>query len=80
MSAANRRATSSCFAATTARREACSWPIRLPNPFSPTHQYAASIDRVLCAILLGILTYDAKLLIIEPRKERKRRADPDRRQ
>lgn len=51
-----------------------------PNPFSPTHQYAASIDRVLCAILLGILTYDAKLLIIEPRKERKRRADPDRRQ
>jgi hypothetical protein len=36
----------------------------------------------VCAILLGILTYDANLLIIEPRKqaERSRRADPDRSQ
>lgn len=37
-----------------------------PNPFAPTHHYLINIDRVLCAILLGILTYDANLLIIEP--------------
>jgi hypothetical protein len=50
----------------------------LPNPVATTHQYAVSIDRVICAILLGILTYDANLLIIEaPSKSgRKRRADP----
>lgn len=38
-----------------------------PNPVSNTPEYAISIDRVLGAILLGILTYDANLLIIEPR-------------
>jgi hypothetical protein len=38
-----------------------------PNPFATTHHYLLSIDRVLCAILLGILTYDANLLVIEPR-------------
>ncbi len=37
-----------------------------PNPMAPTHHYLINIDRVLCAILLGILTYDANLLIIEP--------------
>jgi hypothetical protein len=52
-----------------------------PNPFSASHLYVASIDRVLCAILLGILTNDAKLLIVEPKKsERKQRADSDRRE
>lgn len=50
------------------------------NPFAPDHRYAINIERVLCAILLGILTHDAKLLIIEPCKthKRSRRADPDR--
>ena len=37
-----------------------------PNPFATTHHYYVNIDRVLCSILLGILTYDANLLIIEP--------------
>jgi len=41
------------------------------NPVSSNNGYEASIDRVICAILLGILTYDANLLIIEPRKRRK---------
>src|SRR5260370_36062609 len=53
------------------------------NPLSPTHQYMISIDRVICSILLGILTYDANLLIIEPRRKRgksRRRADSHRRQ
>jgi len=38
------------------------------NPVAPTQQYKINIDRVICAILLGIVTYDANLLIIEPRK------------
>lgn len=39
-----------------------------PNPFAPTHHYLINIDRVLCSILLGIQTYDANLLILEPAK------------
>lgn len=52
------------------------------NPLSSTHQYLVSVDRVICAILLGIVTYDANLLIIEPRQKAKpkRRVDSDRRQ
>lgn len=43
-------------------------PLR-PNPVSDSPQYVVNIDRVICSILLGILTYDDNLLIIEPRKE-----------
>jgi len=39
----------------------------LPNPMAPENQYVVGIDRVKCAILLGIVTYDANLLIIQPR-------------
>lgn len=41
----------------------------LPNPYSETHHYEIEIDRVICSILLGILTYDANLLIIERRTD-----------
>lgn len=53
----------------------------LPNPVAPAQIYEISIDRVLCAILLGVLTYDANLLIIQPRQERKgpSHAEPHRR-
>lgn len=37
-----------------------------PNPHSPGHHYGIAIERVIGSILLGILTYDANLLIIEP--------------
>jgi hypothetical protein len=37
------------------------------NPVSGNHYYAVSISRLLGAVLLGILTYDANLLVIEPR-------------
>jgi hypothetical protein len=37
-----------------------------PNPVSPGRFYAVNIDRVICAILLGLLTYDANLLVIHP--------------
>ncbi len=38
----------------------------IPNPVANSHKYTVSIDRVIGAILLGIVTYDANLLIIEP--------------
>lgn len=39
----------------------------VPNPFTRDHYYDVRFDRLICAILLGVLTYDANLLIIEPR-------------
>jgi hypothetical protein len=39
----------------------------LPNPLAPKdHYYAIGVDRVLCAILLGALTYDANLMVLKP--------------
>ncbi|GAB4387854.1 MAG: C39 family peptidase [Thermodesulfovibrionales bacterium] len=43
-----------------------------PNPVSRDHYYAINIDRVICAILLGVLTYDASLLLIRPGRKRQR--------
>jgi hypothetical protein len=40
----------------------------LPNPVAPGHDYVVSIDRVIGAILLGVLTHDANLLVIQPRR------------
>jgi hypothetical protein len=36
------------------------------NPLSSTRYYAVGIHRLIAAILLGIMTYDANLLVIEP--------------
>ncbi|MCA9264998.1 MAG: hypothetical protein KDA60_14160 [Planctomycetales bacterium] len=38
----------------------------LPNPLGEEHFYEVGLDRLVCAILLGVLTHDANLLIIEP--------------
>jgi len=38
------------------------------NPVATGHYYSVNIGRVLGAILLGVLTHDANLLIIKPRK------------
>jgi hypothetical protein len=38
-----------------------------PNPVSDTQLYEVNIERLLCAILLGVLTYDANLLILQPK-------------
>lgn len=40
----------------------------LPNPLSNSQIYPVSLTRLVCAIMLGILTYDANLLVITPRK------------
>ena len=42
----------------------------LPNPVATSQLYDVSIDRVLCAVLLGVLTYDANLLVIQPRRKK----------
>lgn len=44
-----------------------------PNPVSPEHLYHVSVERALGAILLGVITYDANLVVIRPRPEE----DPD---
>jgi Peptidase_C39 like family len=40
-------------------------PLR-EKPVSHEHKYWVGIDRLICAILLGVLTDDANLLILEP--------------
>ncbi len=37
-----------------------------PNPYGPSHEYWVGVERVLAAILLGIVTHDANLLVIYP--------------
>lgn len=49
--------------------------VLIADPWGPAEvalarQYWVNIDRVLNAILLGILTYDANLLVIRPTRER----------
>lgn len=44
------------------------------NPFARSGLYAVRIHRLINAILLGITTYDANLLVIEPRDRSRRRA------
>lgn len=38
------------------------------NPVGGGHLYPVHIDRLICAILLGVLTYDANLLVIRKNK------------
>jgi len=37
-----------------------------PHPYGPDHEYWMSIDRVVGAVLLGIVTHDANLLVLQP--------------
>jgi hypothetical protein len=41
-----------------------------PNPLTSTQYYEVSIYRLVCAIILGVLTYDGDLLIIERKAKR----------
>lgn len=38
------------------------------NPLNGDHLYQVPVDRLLSAILLGIVTYDATLLVVEPKE------------
>lgn len=48
-----------------------------PNPVARGRYYKVRIDRLICSILLGILTNDANLLIISTKKKEDH-AEPDR--
>jgi hypothetical protein len=39
-----------------------------PHPYGQSHEYWINIDRVLAAVLLGIVTHDANLLVLQPVK------------
>jgi hypothetical protein len=41
-----------------------------PHPHRPNRRYWANIDRVIGAVMLGIVTYDANLLVITPKRAR----------
>lgn len=41
------------------------------NPFAGSNYYWVEAQRVISSILLGIVTYDANLLVIEPKDKRK---------
>jgi len=43
----------------------------LKNPVSNSNYYSVDIGRVLGAVLLGVLTHDANLLVIEPGKHKR---------
>lgn len=38
-----------------------------PNPIAKTQHYMVSADRLINAIMLGIVTYDANILVVEPK-------------
>jgi hypothetical protein len=42
-----------------------------PHPYGPSHHYWAGIDRLIGAVMLGIVTHDANLLVIHspPRRQ-----------
>jgi hypothetical protein len=46
----------------------------VPNPFAADRYYGVDIYRLVCAIMLGILTYDGNLLIIHQRPKRSGRS------
>ena len=43
------------------------------HPYSPSHEYWVNIDRVIGAVLLGIVTHDANLLLVYPSQAAPRR-------
>lgn len=42
------------------------------NPFADGRYYSVSVYRLVCAIMLGIITYDGNLLIIQRRERQKK--------
>ena len=48
--------------------------MRVADPYQPNpakeRYYEVGINRLICSILLGVLTYDANLLVISPQRHR----------
>lgn len=40
--------------------------VLVADPYGPSQEYWSNIDRVLGAVLLGIVTHDANLLVVQP--------------
>lgn len=51
------------------RRVSVADPLK-KNPIASSRYYGVNIYRLICAIMLGILSYDGNLLIIQPKKKR----------
>jgi hypothetical protein len=41
----------------------------LPNPLSDTQYYEVTLHHLVCAVMLGIVTRDANLLVLSPKKK-----------
>jgi hypothetical protein len=41
----------------------------LPNPISESQYYEVTLSHLVCAVMLGIVTRDANLLVLSPRKK-----------
>lgn len=41
----------------------------LANPLGDENYYEVHVERLICSIMLGVITYDANLLIIQPRRD-----------
>jgi hypothetical protein len=52
------------------RREVTVWDPLQDNPRFDGHRYTVNVGRVLGAILMASLTYDANMLVIEPKSGR----------
>lgn len=39
-----------------------------PNPFAPEPVYSVDVDRLIASILLGIVTYDANLILVQRKR------------
>ncbi len=50
--------------------------VLISDPYGPARQYWVNIDRALGAVLLGIVTHDANLLIIHPARRRTNHEHP----
>lgn len=49
-----------------------------PNPLAaPNGKYDVDLDRLMCAIMLGVVTYDSNLLVIQPKGRKDWIAAPD---
>lgn len=59
-----------CGYDTKTRRVSIADPLH-PNPMSTEQYYYVDVYRLVGAVYLGVLTYDANLLVIEPKREPK---------
>lgn len=50
--------------------------VLVADPYGPSQEYWINIDRVLGAVLLGIVTHDANLLVIHPPRQRQQGGTP----